>query len=448
MNTLSIVASFGALVWIFQDGNLSLLFGTRPLGFVETTQPVILFCVLFGLSMDYEVFLLTRMRESWERDRRQPDGGRARPRAERADRHLGGAHRHRRRRLVRLRRHRPDQGARRRDRDRGRARRDGRPGPARAGHDAAARALELVAAGSPRSPAADARGPELAPRPGRARRSRHEAACALAVVVVVARRRAAAARRSSRTRRSRSRRRRRRPPPTVAPPPTRSPIALPRDDGPHDRLTEWWYYTGHLRADDGRPLRVRGGRLPRRARRRARSAGRRTWRSPTRPAIAFLYAQRSEIGPQVDRSPRAATARRPASTWRQRPRPGDRAGAPARERLAARRLRTATTGSRRPSSPEEAAAAGAPFGLTLDLERAEAAGPARRRRLGRLRTGGRLVLLLADADGRHRRARRSTASASAVDRRSPGSTTSGATSSRSAAAAGTGSRSTSTTART
>ena len=66
MNALSIVASFGALVWIFQDGNLSALLGTRPLGFVETTQPVILFCVLFGLSMDYEVFLLTRMRESWE----------------------------------------------------------------------------------------------------------------------------------------------------------------------------------------------------------------------------------------------------------------------------------------------------------------------------------------------------------------------------------------------
>ena len=66
MNALSITASFGALVWIFQDGNLSMLFGTRPLGFVETTQPVILFCVLFGLSMDYEVFLLTRMRETWD----------------------------------------------------------------------------------------------------------------------------------------------------------------------------------------------------------------------------------------------------------------------------------------------------------------------------------------------------------------------------------------------
>ncbi len=67
MNTLSIVASFGALVWIFQDGNLSALFGFAPLGFVETTQPVILFCVLFGLSMDYEVFLLTRMKEIWDR---------------------------------------------------------------------------------------------------------------------------------------------------------------------------------------------------------------------------------------------------------------------------------------------------------------------------------------------------------------------------------------------
>ncbi len=66
MNTLSITASFGALVWIFQDGNLSAVLGFQPLGFVETTQPVILFCVLFGLSMDYEVFLLTRMKEVWD----------------------------------------------------------------------------------------------------------------------------------------------------------------------------------------------------------------------------------------------------------------------------------------------------------------------------------------------------------------------------------------------
>jgi RND superfamily putative drug exporter len=67
MNTLSITAAFGALVWVFQDGNLSRLLGFQPLGYVETTLPVILFCVLFGLSMDYEVFLLTRMKEAWVR---------------------------------------------------------------------------------------------------------------------------------------------------------------------------------------------------------------------------------------------------------------------------------------------------------------------------------------------------------------------------------------------
>jgi RND superfamily putative drug exporter len=67
MNTLSILAAFGALVWIFQEGNLSAVLGFQPLGFVETSQPVILFCVLFGLSMDYEVFLLSRMKEVWDR---------------------------------------------------------------------------------------------------------------------------------------------------------------------------------------------------------------------------------------------------------------------------------------------------------------------------------------------------------------------------------------------
>ena len=67
--------SFGALVWIFQDGNLSALLGFQPLGFVETTQPVILFCVLFGLSMDYEVFLLPRMKEAWDRTGDNTRGG-------------------------------------------------------------------------------------------------------------------------------------------------------------------------------------------------------------------------------------------------------------------------------------------------------------------------------------------------------------------------------------
>jgi RND superfamily putative drug exporter len=67
MNTLSIVASYGALVWVFQDGHLSGLLRFDPQGFVEASLPVIMFCVLFGLSMDYEVFLLSRIREEWER---------------------------------------------------------------------------------------------------------------------------------------------------------------------------------------------------------------------------------------------------------------------------------------------------------------------------------------------------------------------------------------------
>jgi RND superfamily putative drug exporter len=69
MNTLSILASYGALVFIFQDGNFSRLLRFEPLGFVEASLPVIMFCVLFGLSMDYQVFLLSRVREEWERTR-------------------------------------------------------------------------------------------------------------------------------------------------------------------------------------------------------------------------------------------------------------------------------------------------------------------------------------------------------------------------------------------
>jgi len=67
MNALSILASYGALVWVFQEGNLSHFLGFTGLGFVEASLPVIMFCVLFGLSMDYEVFLLSRIREEWER---------------------------------------------------------------------------------------------------------------------------------------------------------------------------------------------------------------------------------------------------------------------------------------------------------------------------------------------------------------------------------------------
>jgi RND superfamily putative drug exporter len=66
MNLLSLSAAFGAMVWIFQDGHLSGLLNVTP-GAIDPTLPVLLFCVVFGLSMDYEVFLLTRMQEAWHR---------------------------------------------------------------------------------------------------------------------------------------------------------------------------------------------------------------------------------------------------------------------------------------------------------------------------------------------------------------------------------------------
>ncbi len=89
-------------------------------------------------------------------------------------------------------------------------------------------------------------------------------------------------------------------------PPDPIPVVLPRDDGPHDRLTEWWYYTGHLTAEDGRRFgfeavvfRAERGSVPV------------AWAShlalTDEGGQTFHYAQRSEVGPQVDRSPRDAT---------------------------------------------------------------------------------------------------------------------------------------------
>ena len=66
MNILSISASYGALVLIFQDGNLSNLLSFTSTGIIEATAPIVLFCIIFGLSMDYEVFLLTRVKELYD----------------------------------------------------------------------------------------------------------------------------------------------------------------------------------------------------------------------------------------------------------------------------------------------------------------------------------------------------------------------------------------------
>jgi uncharacterized membrane protein YdfJ with MMPL/SSD domain len=64
LNVLSLTAAFGALVWVFQDGHLNAL-GTTATGTLVANMPVLLFCIAFGLSMDYEVFLVSRIREYW-----------------------------------------------------------------------------------------------------------------------------------------------------------------------------------------------------------------------------------------------------------------------------------------------------------------------------------------------------------------------------------------------
>ncbi len=99
------------------------------------------------------------------------------------------------------------------------------------------------------------------------------------------------------------------PPPRATPgppsrPPDPIPLAFPRDDGPHDRLTEWWYYTGHLRTAEGRRFGFEAVIF-----RAERSSVPTAWASHVAVTDEddgrFHYAQRSEVGPQVDRSPRA-----------------------------------------------------------------------------------------------------------------------------------------------
>ena len=147
------------------------------------------------------------------------------------------------------------------------------------------------------------------------------------------------------------------------------PVELPRDDGPHDRLTEWWYYTGHLegRAEDGSQRELGFEYVIFRAERGAFPT---TWAShlaiTDETGGRFHYGQRLEVGPQVDASPRdeagqptgfdltltgidptdPATFDRPAWTM---------AGSDGTDRL------------RASLAPAEAALAGTPDGLGLDL---------------------------------------------------------------------------------
>ena len=67
LNLLCLTAVFGAMVWIFQDGHLAGFLDFTPTGTIDTSMPILMFCIAFGLSMDYEVFLLSRIKEEYDR---------------------------------------------------------------------------------------------------------------------------------------------------------------------------------------------------------------------------------------------------------------------------------------------------------------------------------------------------------------------------------------------
>jgi RND superfamily putative drug exporter len=67
LNLLSLTATFGAMVWVFQEGHGASLLNFTSTGMTDTTTPILMFCIAFGLSMDYEVFLLSRIKEEHDR---------------------------------------------------------------------------------------------------------------------------------------------------------------------------------------------------------------------------------------------------------------------------------------------------------------------------------------------------------------------------------------------
>ncbi|CAN5823189.1 MMPL family transporter [soil metagenome] len=69
LNLLSLTATFGAMVWVFQQGHLAGLLGVTTTGSIDVFTPLLMFCVAFGLSMDYEVFLISRIKEEYDLDR-------------------------------------------------------------------------------------------------------------------------------------------------------------------------------------------------------------------------------------------------------------------------------------------------------------------------------------------------------------------------------------------
>jgi RND superfamily putative drug exporter len=65
LNLLSMGVMFGAIVWIFQEGHLADLLGFTATGFIEPSIPILMVCVAYGLSMDYQLFILSRIKEAY-----------------------------------------------------------------------------------------------------------------------------------------------------------------------------------------------------------------------------------------------------------------------------------------------------------------------------------------------------------------------------------------------
>ena len=145
MNLLSIGAAYGVLVAVFQWGWGKNRIGVGKTGPIESFLPMMLFAILFGLSMDYEVFLLSRIKEEYDRNghdnREAVANGLA---AHRPGHHRGGGDHGLRLRQLRVRRPAGHQGVRPRPRRRGAHRRHARADGARSRHDGAARRRQLV----------------------------------------------------------------------------------------------------------------------------------------------------------------------------------------------------------------------------------------------------------------------------------------------------------------
>ena len=147
LNLLSIGAAYGVLVMVFQWGWGEGLIGLESTVPIVSFIPMFMFAVLFGLSMDYEVFLLSRCPRGVPGDWRQRPFGDRRDRSHRTGDHLGGADHDLRVRRLRAGRRSGHQDARPRPRDGDLRRRHRRPRRAGAGHDEAAGRRQLVAAG-------------------------------------------------------------------------------------------------------------------------------------------------------------------------------------------------------------------------------------------------------------------------------------------------------------